>query len=105
MPPHTKQIPNSNAVLLFKVFDHPDWRSGLHHLAFEMGTHPTVLSRWALPLGTKPRGHGGKVPPKYNARILEAADIAGIPRAAVLPYLDADVCPACGQTMPEGRKL
>lgn len=100
-----RQLVGSKAERLFRLFDDADARSGMRRLAERIGVHRTVLARWALPIDGKKRGGGGRVPPEYNARILEAARELQLQLAAVADLLEPDVCPACGQPMPDGRKL
>lgn len=81
----------SNADILCMLF------GGAGELAKELGVDHAVVHRWRC--GGK-RGGEGRVPTRYNLRILEAADRLEIDRADVAELLDQSVCPTCGQAMP-----
>lgn len=70
---------------------------GVNALAREIGVDKAVVSRWP---SSGRRGKHGRVPPEYNAAILEAAQRR---RVDVTPYLDANVCPCCQQPLEPGQ--
>lgn len=78
---------------------------GTKGLARALGVNSALVTRWRRPKNADPRGLGkdGRLPPAYNVRLIEAAEVAGISREEVAPYLDENVCPCCGQKMPAGR--
>ena len=74
-------------------------------LARALGVNASLITRWLRRPEDDPRGLGrsGRLPPQYNARLIEAAAAAGISRAEVAPYLDDDLCECCGQPKPKVR--
>lgn len=78
---------------------------GAQELARALGVNKSLVTRWRRAKDADPRGLGkdGRLPPAYNARLIEAADAAGIPREEIKPHMDENVCPHCGQPIPMVR--
>ncbi len=92
-------------------------------LAAGIGVHPSIITRWrkavdhpARPAwtgradgrGGQPgafRTYGGRVPPEYNVRVMDAARKAKLPADAVNACLDLHICPCCKRPMDGGQPL
>lgn len=78
---------------------------GAQELARALGVNKSLVTRWRKPKDADPRGLGknGRLPPAYNARLIEAADAAGISREEIAPHMDAAICECCGRPVPMVR--
>jgi len=87
---------------------------GTRALASILAVDPSLVTRWKKPrLKTvddqRHTGNDGRLPPKHNRAIrLWAANLSANmgdfdTAAQAIACLDADVCPTCGQPLPEGQ--
>lgn len=76
---------------------------GKSALARAIGVDPSNITRWKMSREEDRRGHGGRLPPQFNAAIIEAADAAGISREEIAPHLEEAVCPCCGGKLAPGQ--
>lgn len=79
-------------------------------LAEAAGVDRAMVTRWAKPAEWKAGGHvgnGGRVPPRHNRAIMNAAMVRNptMDIAAVMACLDPATCPTCGQPIDDGRVL
>jgi len=95
----------TNAAKLFTLF------GGVTALSNAAAIDKATISRWD---SSGPRGNHGRVPPQYNATILEATrgatkrlnkNATDELLAAVNACLDPNVCPCCHRPLPVDGKL
>lgn len=67
-------------------------------LARAIGVHHSLITKWATRLG-------GKVPSRYNDRIIAGARERHIPHKAVAACLSHHLCPLCGGRLKSGTGI
>jgi hypothetical protein len=81
----------NRAAILIGLF------GGVSRLSADTDLDPATVSRWA---SFGPRGGNGRVPPQFNAVIMDAGRRRGIAPNKIKACLETDACPCCRQKMP-----